>query len=78
MNPSNSPVRLAVMVSGGGTTMQNLAEVIARGELNAQIKDWDAAAVILVHNHPTGVATPSPADVELTKQIIAAGNVPVK
>jgi DNA repair protein RadC len=37
--------------------------------------DWDAAAVILVHNHPTGVATPSPADVELTKQIIAAGRI---
>ena len=35
-NPS-APLRLAIMVSGGGTTMQNLAEVIARGELNAQI-----------------------------------------
>ena len=34
---SSPPVRLAVLVSGGGTTMQNLAEVIARGELNARI-----------------------------------------
>jgi len=32
-----SPLRLAAMVSGGGTTMQNIAEVIARGELQAQI-----------------------------------------
>jgi len=31
------PLRLGILVSGGGTTMQNLAEVIARGELNAQI-----------------------------------------
>jgi phosphoribosylglycinamide formyltransferase 1 len=30
-------LKLGVMVSGGGTTMQNLAEVIARGELDAEI-----------------------------------------
>ncbi len=29
--------RLGILVSGGGTTMQNLAETIARGELDAQI-----------------------------------------
>ena len=29
--------RLGVMLSGGGTTLQNLAEVIARGELEAEI-----------------------------------------
>ena len=31
------PLHLGVLVSGGGTTMQNLAEVIARGELDARI-----------------------------------------
>ncbi len=31
------PLRLGVLVSGGGTTMQNLAETIAKGELDAQI-----------------------------------------
>lgn len=31
------PIRLAVLLSGGGTTMQNLAERIATGELNATI-----------------------------------------
>lgn len=30
-------MRLAVLLSGGGRTLQNLAEVIARGELNARI-----------------------------------------
>jgi phosphoribosylglycinamide formyltransferase-1 len=31
------PLRLAVLVSGGGTTMLNLADKIARGELDARI-----------------------------------------
>jgi DNA repair protein RadC len=26
-----------------------------------------------VHNHPSGDPTPSPADVDMTKQIVAAG-----
>jgi formyltetrahydrofolate-dependent phosphoribosylglycinamide formyltransferase len=30
-------LRLGVLVSGGGTTMQNIAETIARGELDAEI-----------------------------------------
>ncbi|GEM_PF-1518821 len=29
--------RLAILISGGGTTLQNLAEAIARGQLSAQI-----------------------------------------
>lgn len=33
----HTPLRLGVLVSGGGTTLQNLAEVIARGELPAVI-----------------------------------------
>lgn len=32
------PLQLAVLVSGGGTTLQNLSDVIAAGQLNAQIK----------------------------------------
>jgi phosphoribosylglycinamide formyltransferase 1 len=32
-----NPLRLGILVSGGGTTMQNLAENIARGELDAKI-----------------------------------------
>lgn len=33
----------------------------------------DASAVVLVHNHPSGDPTPSPVDVELTRQVVAAG-----
>lgn len=35
-NPKR-PLRLGVLISGGGTTLQNLAECIGRGELNATI-----------------------------------------
>ena len=31
------PVRLAVLVSGGGTTLQNLLDRIAEGSLPAQV-----------------------------------------
>jgi DNA repair protein RadC len=34
-----------------------------------------ATAIVLVHNHPSGDATPSRADIEMTKQIAQACNV---
>jgi DNA repair protein RadC len=34
-----------------------------------------AAAVILAHNHPSGITTPSEADIEITKHIAAAGKL---
>lgn len=35
--PLNRPIRLAVLISGGGTTLTNLVSLINAGELNAQI-----------------------------------------
>lgn len=35
----------------------------------------NAAAVILVHNHPSGDPTPSPPDVEVTKRLAGAGRL---
>ncbi|MFQ6049772.1 MAG: DNA repair protein RadC [Candidatus Paceibacterales bacterium] len=35
----------------------------------------NAASVILVHNHPSGDAEPSEADLEITKRIIEAGKI---
>lgn len=32
-----------------------------------------ASACCLVHNHPTGCATPSDADIDMTRQVVAAG-----
>ena len=34
-----------------------------------------AAAVILIHNHPSGDATPSPEDFELTERLAKAGQL---
>ena len=34
----NSPIKLAVLLSGSGTTLQNLIDVIASGKLNARIQ----------------------------------------
>lgn len=44
------PARLGVLLSGGGTTMVNLANVIARGELDAQI-----ACVIASNTEAKGI-----------------------
>jgi DNA repair protein RadC len=35
----------------------------------------NAAAVLIVHNHPSGDPTPSPEDVSVTKAIIEAGRL---
>lgn len=60
-------------------------EVISIGTINSNIVhpreifkaaiEYNAAAIILVHNHPSGVATPSASDIEVTNQIIEAGKV---
>jgi DNA repair protein RadC len=36
--------------------------------------ELSATAVILVHNHPSGDPTPSAADIQMTKQIVAVAN----
>lgn len=60
-------------------------EVLSMGTLDANLihprevfkpaLEYGAAAVILVHNHPSGVVTPSIADIEITKQLVAAGRM---
>lgn len=60
-------------------------ETISIGTINANIVhprevfrpalEYGAAAVVLAHNHPSGISTPSTADIEITKQIIEAGKV---
>ncbi|TAK94069.1 JAB domain-containing protein, partial [Patescibacteria group bacterium] len=60
-------------------------EVISIGTINSNIIhprevfrpgiESGAAAVILVHNHPSGEVTPSAEDVEITKQLVQAGKI---
>ncbi len=60
-------------------------EVISIGTINANIIHprevfhpaiaSNAAAVVIAHNHPSGEATPSAEDIEITKQLAAAGKI---
>ena len=60
-------------------------EVVSIGTIDANIVhprevfkpalEYSAAAIILVHNHPSGNLKPSAADIEITKQLIAAGQL---
>jgi DNA repair protein RadC len=51
------------------------ASVVHPREVFAPALAEAAAAVILVHNHPSGDPTPSPADREITRQLVDAGRL---
>jgi DNA repair protein RadC len=44
-------------------------------EVARRALELSASAIILVHNHPSGDPTPSPADIDMTRQVIEAGRV---
>jgi len=60
-------------------------EVISIGSLNSNIihprevfkpaLDYSASAVILAHNHPSGIKKPSQPDITITKQLKEAGTI---
>lgn len=60
-------------------------EVISIGTINGNLIhprevfkpaiEHGAAAVILAHNHPSGVVTPSQADIDITNHIISVGKI---
>ena len=60
-------------------------EVISIGTINSNIVhprevfrpavEYNAVAVVLAHNHPSGIVTPSPQDIEITAQLISAGKI---
>ena len=60
-------------------------EVISIGTVNSNMIhprevfrpaiECNAAAIILAHNHPSGEATPSTEDIEVTKQLVEAGKI---
>jgi DNA repair protein RadC len=54
----------------------NVSSSLVRvGELFRDAVRLNAAAVILVHNHPSGDPTPSPDDLHLTAEALAAGRL---
>jgi DNA repair protein RadC len=49
------------------------ASLIRVGEVFKEALKKNSAALIVVHNHPSGDPTPSPEDVLVTREIVAAG-----
>jgi DNA repair protein RadC len=66
-----SQVQAVLLVVQGGSSA---AALIPRDVFTPLVR-FRAAAFVLVHNHPSGDATPSEADVILTNRIAAAGRV---
>ena len=60
-----------VQISEGSLT----ASIVHPREVFAPAVRDSAAAVILVHNHPSGDPTPSPEDAELTRRLRQAGEI---
>jgi len=51
------------------------ASHIRVGEVFREAVRRSCAALIVAHNHPSGDPTPSPEDVEVTRQLVEAGNL---
>ena len=68
LNTRNQLIRDEVMSQGSiDEAALHIREVIKRA------MDLGSAAIILVHNHPTGDPSPSRADIELTRNVAEAG-----
>lgn len=74
---------IAVYLNGSNTYIKD--KVISTGTVNKSIispreifktaYECDAVYIILLHNHPGGSVTPSRNDLNVTKQVIDAGNI---
>lgn len=51
------------------------ASLVRVGELFRRAVELHASAILLVHNHPSGDPTPSPDDLRLTAEALAAGRL---
>jgi DNA repair protein RadC len=70
LNTKNVVLRISTVYQG------NVASSLVRiGELFRDAVRLNAAGLILVHNHPSGDPTPSPDDLHLTAEALAAGRL---
>ena len=70
LDTKNHVLRVATVYQG------NVSSSLVRvGELFRDAVRLNAAAVILCHNHPSGDPTPSPDDLHLTAEALAAGRL---
>jgi DNA repair protein RadC len=70
LNTKNVVLRVATVYQGNVS-----ASLVRIGELFKDAVRLDAAGLILVHNHPSGDPTPSPDDLHLTAETLAAGRL---
>ena len=70
LNQGNKIIKMERISIGGITSTQADPKVIFK---NALLKE--STAVMLCHNHPSGVARPSADDRQLTKKLVAAGKI---
>src|SRR2546423_10357874 len=70
LNTKNAVLRMATVYQG------NVSSSLVRvGERFREAVRLNASGVILVHNHPSGDPTPSPDDLHLTAEALAAGRL---
>ncbi len=70
LDAKNHVLRVTTAYDGNVST-----SLVRVGELFRDAVRADAAGVILVHNHPSGDPTPSPDDLHLTAEALAAGRL---
>ena len=70
LNTKNVVLRVATVYQGNVS-----ASLVRVGELFRDAVRLNAAGLILVHNHPSGDPTPSPDDLHLTAEALAAGRL---
>ena len=70
LNTKNVVLRVATVYQGNVS-----ASLVRVGELFRDAVRLDASGLILVHNHPSGDPTPSPDDLHLTAETLAAGRL---
>jgi DNA repair protein RadC len=70
LNTRRKLIRVEVISQGLVDTLLAHPREVFRAAIAA-----NASALVLVHNHPSGDPTPSPADIKVTRDLIRAGNL---
>ena len=70
LNTRRRLIRVVTMATGGLDTLYCHAREVFQASITA-----NAAAIVLVHNHPSGDPTPSEADIKVTRDLIRAGQL---
>ena len=70
LNAKNVVLRVVTVYQGNVS-----ASLVRVGELYRDAVRMSASGIILVHNHPSGDPTPSPDDLHLTAEALAAGKL---